>query len=316
MQHVPLAYVVRSGFAEGTHYGCAVVLDSTRNPIVQAGDIKAPVFLRSAAKPLQVVAMMEAGLSLREPHLVALATGSHSGEAMHIDGVKEILTKAQLDESSLENTVDYPLSADERFKWEQTGRKPSHLAQNCSGQHAAMLLCCVQVGWNIASYWDYKHPLQKVTVEIVEELAGEKIAAVGIDGCGLPTFGVSLHGLACAFSRLAMSNGPGAEYRVATAIRTCPEWMAGPTRKVTRLVQGVKGLIAKEGAEGVFAASLPNGVSLAVKISDGNVRALWPVVAALFREVEVDAPILEELSIVPIIGHGHQVGQIQVPRLR
>ena len=45
----------------------------------------------------------------------------------------------------------------------------------------------------------------------------------------------------------------------------------------------VPGLIAKEGAEGVWAAALPDGRAFASKLSDGGMRALPPVLATVLR---------------------------------
>jgi L-asparaginase II len=71
----------------------------------------------------------------------------------------------------------------------------------------------------------------------------------------------------------------------------------------------VPGLIAKDGAEGVFAAALPDGGALAVKIADGAARPLPPVVTASLETLGVAG--LGDLGEVPVLGHGEPVGQVE-----
>ena len=157
---------------------------------------------------------------------------------------------------------------------------PSALAQNCSGKHAAMLATCVANGWDLATYRDPAHPLQQAMAETLADLAGEPVAATGIDGCGAPVMAISLTGLARAFGRLASAADGTDEARVATAIRSYPEWLGGTRRDVTSLIRGLPGAVAKDGAESVYALGLPDGRGVALKIADGGQRARPVVMAA------------------------------------
>jgi L-asparaginase II len=73
---------------------------------------------------------------------------------------------------------------------------------------------------------------------------------------------------------------------------------------------GIPGLIAKDGAEGVFAAALPDGTAVAVKIDDGAQRAAELAAIAGLRTVTT-APVLEELATAPVFGGGEPVGEIR-----
>jgi len=310
VSHAVLARVVRSGFLESVHHGSAVALDASGHVVVALGDPRAPVFPRSSAKPLQAVAMLRAGLALNGP-LLALAAASHSGERFHLDGVGRILAGAGLVPDDLQNSVDLPLDEQERVAWHCAGREPSALAQNCSGKHAAMLATCVENGWPTATYREPDHPLQLLIAETIAELAGEPIAATGVDGCGAPLFAVSLAGLARAFSRLATGRHGSAEQRVANAVRTYPEWLGGTGRDVTVLIRALPGVIAKDGAEAVYAAALPDGSSAALKIADGGQRARPVVMAALLHKLGAAADLLDELAEVPVLGRGEPVGRVE-----
>jgi L-asparaginase II len=311
VSHAVLARVVRSGFVESIHHGTAVAIDPDGDVVCAAGSPQSPIFPRSSNKPLQAVGMLRAGLPV-DGQLLALAAASHSGERYHLDGVVRLLAGVGLDVSALRNTPSLPLDEDERLVWQLAHRPPSSLAQNCSGKHAAMLATCVVNGWPVESYLDPDHPLQRAISETVADLAGEPVAAIGIDGCGAPVHAVSPLGLAVAFARLAEAPPDTAEGKVAHAIRSHPEWLGGTGRDVTRLIRGVPGLVAKDGAEGVYAAALADGRAAAVKIADGGERPRAAVLATLLHRLGLEAAVLDDLVRVPVLGHGEQVGRVEV----
>jgi L-asparaginase II len=188
------------------------------------------------------------------------------------------------------------------------GRTP--LAMNCSGKHAAMLRVCAARGWSLEGYLDPAHPLQEAVRATVEELAGEPVRHVAVDGCGAPQHALTLTGLAQAYAGLVTGHGDGR--RVADAMRAHPWHVGGTGRDVTRLMAGVPGLLAKDGAEGVYAAALPDGSAVAVKVHDGAARARTPVLVAALRVLGVDAPVLDELATTPVLGGGRPVGEVRV----
>jgi L-asparaginase II len=314
---VPLAQVIRSGFVESVHHGALVVLGPDAQVVVAAGDVTGPIFPRSSNKPMQAVALLRAGLDPQTAvpaELLALAQASHSGQSFHLAGVRRILLAAGLTDADLRNTPDLPIDADERAAWLGTGHGPTSLAQNCSGKHAAMLATCVSRGWDTESYLDPAHPLQQLIASTIEELAGEPIGATGVDGCGAPVVAISLAGLARAFGRIATAEPQSGtpESLVAQANRTYPEYVGGTGRDVTRLISGVPGLVAKDGAEGVYAAALPDGRAIALKIADGAERARMPVLAQAFKQLGVQAPVLDQLlDEAVVLGHGEPVGRVE-----
>ena len=304
-----VAHVVRSGFVESIHHGSVVAVDASGSTLLAVGDVGAPIFPRSSSKPIQALAMLRAGLDL-DGELLALAAGSHSGEWFHLEGVRRILAGAGLTELDLQNTVDLPYEEQERHAWIAAGRGATSLAQNCSGKHSAMLATCVVAGWDTATYLEPRHPLQQLMAHTLADLSGEPAAASGVDGCGAPVMAVSLTGLARAFCRLATAAEGTDEARVATAMRAYPQWVGGTRRDVTALIRGVPGLIAKDGAESVYAVGLADGRGVALKIADGGQRARPVVMAAALRRLAVSAQVLEDLAQAPVLGHGQQVGSI------
>jgi L-asparaginase II len=305
-----LAEVVRSGLVEGRHRGALVALDADGSVAFAMGDVSRPVFPRSAAKPVQAVAALRAGLDL-DGELLALAAASHSGEPFHLDGVRKILAAAGLEPSALRTPAQLPLGERAHEDYLRAGRHPDPLVMNCSGKHAAWLAACVANGWDTATYLDPVHPLQQLVLRTVEELADERIAHLGVDGCGAPVPALGLTGLARMFRSLVGSCGGSPQRRVAAAMSAHPQYVAGTDRVDTLLMRGIPGLVAKMGAEAVQGVALPDGRALAFKVDDGSVRTLGPIAAAALRRLGVRAAVLDELAEVPLTGGGRQVGAIR-----
>ncbi|MFB7737153.1 asparaginase [Streptomyces sp. NPDC056112] len=311
--HAPVAHLVRGGVVEGIHYGSVVVLGADGAVELQLGDIEAAFYPRSALKPVQAVAMLRAGLPL-DGELLSLTAASHSGEERHLAGTRRILELAGVTEDDLRNVPDLPYDPVVRDAWVREGRLPSRLAQNCSGKHAAMLYTCRLNDWPLEDYLDPGHPLQRAVAEAVEDLTGQAIARVTVDGCGAPLFAVSLHGLARAAARITTAPAGTPEARVADAMREHAETASGSGRDVAALMRAVPGLLAKDGFEGVQVAALPDGRAVAVKIADGANRARVPVAAAALARAGVDPAALAEFAGEPLLGGGRPVGSVRPAR--
>ncbi|MEU7174307.1 asparaginase [Micromonospora tulbaghiae] len=307
---VPLAQVVRSGFVEGVHRGSVVVLDAAGEPVAGAGDVTSPIFPRSSNKPMQAIGMLRAGLPLSDPADVALVAASHAGEEFHVERVTALLRDAGLTEDALHCPPDLPFGEAAREAVLRAGGGPARVLMNCSGKHAGMVRTCLAAGWPLDGYWRPEHPLQQCLTTTIEEITGERAAAVGVDGCGAPVLAVSLTGLARAFLRMVSAEPGTVERTVADAMRAYPELVGGTQAEDTRLMRGVPGLLAKIGAEGVIAAAIPEVGAVALKIDDGAARARTPVLTSALARLNVRAPILTEYAEPPLLGGGLPVGAI------
>lgn len=312
---VPLAEVVRSGFVEGRHHGSIAVLDACGALVASAGDPHGPVFPRSANKPMQAVAMLRCGLRVADPADLALIAASHDAEPFHVDRVRAMLRTGGLSESDLLCPPDYPLSDNAREALIVAGQGRSPVLMNCSGKHTGMLLTCLVAGWSTEDYVDPGHPLQKACRTAVEDLAGEAVAATGVDGCGAPVLAISLTGLARAFLALVHAV-PGSTPRiVADAMRAHPTLVSGTGREDARLMAGVPGLLSKGGAEGVVAVAMPGAGAVAVKVDDGAMRARMPALVPALRLLGIDSPVLDELLHVTLHGGGREVGVVRPTKI-
>jgi L-asparaginase II len=305
-----LAEVVRSGFVEGRHRGSLVLLAADGSVEFALGAPDVPVFPRSSNKPMQAAAILRSGLDLAGERL-ALASASHSGEKFHLDLVRTMLAEHGLTADDLRTPPDLPVDKVEAEAYLAAGGSRDKIAMNCSGKHTAMLAACVANGWSTDAYLDPEQPLQKLVRTVVEETAGEQVTAIGTDGCGAPLMAISLTGLARAFRHFVLAEPGTPERRVADAMRAHPEYVAGTRRPDTWLMQGVPGALAKTGAEAVQAVALADGRALALKIDDGNARAVGPVLARALRLLGVEAEVLERVGNSPVLGGGAQVGVVR-----
>lgn len=319
----PLAEVVRGDLVESVHLGHLVVLGPGGDVRLALGDPATTIWPRSSVKPLQALALLRAGLDLPD-RLLALAAASHSGAPEHLAGVREILAGAGLDESALRNTPDLPLGRAEALAWQESGRGPERIVQNCSGKHAAMLATCVAAGWDTDSYLDPAHPLQEgVRAAVVELTDGDDAGThLTTDGCGAPLFSTTVLGLARSFGRLAAAgsgaaDGDAGAARVARAMAAYPEMVAGRGREDTLVMTAVPGTIAKIGADGVCAAGLPDGSAVAFKILDGGDRPRPAILAAAVRAAGAagvagaDLAALDAVGATPVLGGGAPVGAVR-----
>jgi L-asparaginase II len=324
--HVPLAVATRGGRVESVHYGSAVVVDRRGAVQFALGDPAAASFTRSSLKPLQAMPFMARrgervfGFSAAQ---TALLCASHSGEAHHVEAVADMLALAGNEAGDLQCGTHRP-----RY-FEDLNLLPgpevifTPLHNNCSGKHAGMLACCRMMHEPVSDYLGFDHPLQKEIRAAVAHFCGvpEQTLLPGVDGCSAFNYAVPLQGLALAFARLA-SEEPDERYgdapqRLFAAMTAHPEMVSGTGRIDNDLMRAGGGdWVTKIGAEGVYAIGLRSlGLGLAVKIADGNARALGPVILALLRRVSAkgwDAPRLAPWAVTPILNcRGRTTGEVR-----
>jgi L-asparaginase II len=307
----PLAEVERNGLVESRHRGSVVLLSPDGAVVESVGDIEGAIYGRSSNKPLQAVGLRRAGLAFGPDHL-ALVCGSHRGQPFHIDAVRAMLASAGLGVEALGCYPDYPLSEEARFDVVRAGASRSPVYMNCSGKHAGMLVTCVHNGWPTAGYLAADHPVQQGLAATFADLVGEPVARTGVDGCGAPVFAASLTGLVTAFWRLVDAEPDTDERAVADAMRAHPEMVSGTDADAvdTHLMRAVPGLIAKSGAEGLMAIAVPGVGAVVIKIDDGAMRPLRPVLVSALARLGVEKEHLEPFSTMPVTGGADIVGAV------
>lgn len=304
-----LVTVTRGGRIESRHLGSLVLLDPS-GPVLALGEPERPVYARSSLKPLQAAAMLRSGWTPPDDETLALAAASHEAEPGHVEVARRTLAAAGLTEADLGCPPDLPHFRPAMLALVAAGGAAAAVCHNCSGKHAGMVATCVAAGWPVATYLEPDHPLQLAVRREIEDACGAPIAASTVDGCGAPAHALPLPALARGFAAIAAAADGTPEQRVHAAVRSNPWLLGGTDRAVSELVAEVPGLLAKDGAEGVWAAALPDGRAMAAKIADGADRALPPVLAAVLRSWGFDGPAVRRWSDVPVLGGGRPQGSV------
>ena len=285
----PITVIVRrGGVTEATHVVHAVAVRDDA-VVEHAGETDRVAYLRSSAKPFQALPLVRARDDLASEE-IAIAAASHLASPEQLAAVRSLLAKAPAREDELE-----------------CGHEPTPLEHNCSGKHAGMLALCRAHGWASRGYRLAAHPVQRACLAEVAAAADAPADEIPttVDGCGVVTFALPLERMALMFSRLESIDGGAA---VAAAMRAHPELIRGPLAADSMLMRELEGWTAKGGAEGLLCAAGPDGLGLALKSEDGNMRGLRPALAEFLRRLGLETG---ELGIVPLENsRGEVVGEV------
>jgi len=293
MSNPVLVEVVRGTLTESRHRGAVAVMDADGASVVALGEVAAPVYPRSAVKPLQALPLVESGAAERfdlGDAEIALACASHGGEAAHVEVAQRMLGRAGLTGAALECGAHWPSHQPSAQALARAGGAATALHNNCSGKHAGFLCVACASGVEHRGYVAVHHPVQREVRAALEGLTGAGLSEdqCGIDGCSIPTFAVPLAALAHGFARFGTGLGlPPARARAAARIRAAcaaqPFFVAGTGRFCTEVMKRFgERVLVKTGAEGVFCGALPEqGLGIAVKCDDGGTRAAEVTMAAM-----------------------------------
>ncbi|MBV8498623.1 MAG: asparaginase, partial [Candidatus Eremiobacteraeota bacterium] len=319
----------RGDLVESVHGVAACAVDARGITLYEAGDVDAPVYLRSAAKPFIAAAVLESGAGERfgfDAREIAVMSGSHTGEPFHVDAVRSMLKKIGMDASALQCGVHWPYDEAATNALRREGQEPTVLHNNCSGKHAGILALCKAIGADTATYLLADNPAERRILDYCARLSDDDAASwpVGTDGCGIPVYATSLKNAALSFARMASLRGIGE--RDATALRAVreamvahPEYVAGTNQFDTELMTAAGGNVAaKAGAEGVHgAAAIAQGLGYVSKVLDGGARARGPSTIAVLRGLGVlsatQAAALGRFGAPSVYNRaGRLVGEIRV----
>jgi L-asparaginase II len=283
--------VVRGATVEARHRVHAVAV--AEGTIVRSwGDPELVTLFRSSAKPIQALPIVRARPDLDDAE-IAIACASHMHRPDQLEPVRRLLAAADATDADLE-----------------CGPEPSRIEHNCSGKHAAMLLLCRERGWPTEGYRLASHPCQQEMLEEIAAAAEVEPSALplAVDGCGVPTYAVTLERMAHAFSRLERLAGGR---RAADAMRARPELVRGAGAPDTELMRLGDGWVAKGGAEGLLCAARA-GVGIALKAEDGAQRPLRSALASVLARLGHDPGGLAQVSVEN--SRREVVGELRVHR--
>ncbi len=278
----PLVELTRGPLVEAIHRGDLAVMRADGTRVASVGDPARKVaYWRSSAKPFQAMPLVYTGarskyaLGLDSLDL-AICSGSHTGQPMHTERVSAILERVGVGPEALACGAHAPYDVRAAADLRAAGLAPTPLHNNCSGKHAGMLLLARQLDAPLDGYIEPDHPVQREIADNVRRVLGVEQLITAVDGCGVPTFALSVEQMAVAFARLAQPDQWDAPQReaaraISTSMRAHPELVAGTARFDTDLMLADRRLTSKGGASGVQCVGIEGGLGIALKIEDGSV---------------------------------------------
>lgn len=313
-----LAELVRGPLVENIYRGDIAVVDGAGRVIASVGDVEKVTFWRSSAKPIQALPLLVEGAAdafgFTDTHL-AIFSSSHNAEPAHQEAVRDALAKAGLDASHLKCGPHPPYDRETAKEMASRGEAPTVIHSNCSGKHTGMVALAQHMGYPLADYLEPQSQVQQLILRYVAravDLAPEQVA-IGVDGCGVPVFGMPIRNMALSFARLAEpelmpdTTLAGAARRMREALVNQPYLVAGRGRLCTDLM-GLPGrrFVAKSGADGVYCVGvLPEAVAqspilremgvtgaigIAVKAEDGHTIARHMATVEALRQLGLMTP--------------------------
>ncbi len=278
---------------ENIHYGAIAVVNAQGKLLQSVGDPNWLTFSRSTIKPFQATPFITDGgmadikLTLQE---VALLCSSHNGENFHSASALSILAKAQASESDLQCGCHTPLLYSTKGQIAPPNSQWTQVQNNCSGKHSGFIAWCKLHSKPTANYLDMGHPLQKVirkSLSIWCDESEDNFKA-GIDGCSAPNYALPLQKLAIGYARLASTRSGGSAKTLFDAMTTHPEYVSGTGRHDLAFMKaGAGDWVAKIGADGVQLIGIRSaGIGIAVKVSDGNQRAVICAAIEVLRQLD------------------------------
>ena len=296
--------VLRGDIAESRHRVQCAVVDRAGARHASTEDADRITSFRSAAKPFQLLPLVERGHTDRlhaSDAELAIMAASHSGSRMHLALVRGLLERIGLTPEHLACGYHDPMDAEslEDVRRDPGSRSPLH--NNCSGKHAGMLALARAEGWPVEGYHHADHPLQQLALRTVADCCGvaRETVTLGVDGCSVPVFGLPLTAMARGYARLADAMGPGSDVRddargqalrrIGRAMASEPVIVEGAGRLATDLMLVTRGrIVAKSGAEGLLLVAVPeHSRGIAIKCEDGAMRAVGPAAIELLAALGV-----------------------------
>ncbi|PYH90341.1 thermolabile L-asparaginase [Aspergillus ellipticus CBS 707.79] len=292
----------RAGVIENSHIIHAAIVDfaptnenKTKTTLLFAvGNPHRITLARSAAKPIQTLAILETGAGQRygfDDADVAPMCASHSSEGRHVARARGMVCKVNgyldldLGKTDLKCGGHAALSETVNRAWIREGFVPTAMYNNCSGKHVGMVAGARALGLGLGDgggdwreYHLSNHPMQVRVRRVFGEVCGLGSGELrwGLDGCDLPAPACSLVRLGGMYARLAgaadTEMGAGVSetdaeqsrtrylHRIFHAMARYPEYVGGEGRFCTELARtfqgGGGGLIGKLGADGCYGLAI------------------------------------------------------------
>lgn len=289
----------RGSIIESRHNAHIAVIDENHNLKYSYGEPDFYTYFRSCAKPIQALQVILSGAAERfnfDNQKIAIMCASHYGEPEHINTVLSIMKKAGLQLTDFRCGEATSINRKISLDLVRNGISDSELISDCSGKHSGMLSICKHLDYTTHDYLNKNHPVQKENLELISKFcnAPQDKIAIGIDGCSVPVFALTLKQMATGYLNLVNPVKFDHEIqqaceRIFNAMNEHPFMISGTDGFCTALLKATKGrLIGKIGAEGVYCIGLKKEkLAIALKIEDGSLSVVPPVAMQVLKQLNL-----------------------------
>lgn len=309
-----LTIETRGQLTENRHYGCIAVVGEN-GVAASYGAYRDEYFFRSSSKPIQALPVLLLGLDKEyglDEQECAIMAGSNAGETYCTDVVTTLMEKAGVTEADLVMNPRWPSHEATRYRIIGEGGVMKKLYHGCTPKHVGLMLVQRKLTGDVKGYHlpdSAAQRLVRYTISMFTDTPYENIK-LGIDGCGVPVFGVPGDALAKSYLRLAAPDLiPDAGYRAVTEKMTAlmhkyPHLIRGREYLCT-LLNSDDNVVAKGGASGVYTFGLKRErLGIMYKLYDGT-ETSWQVIAAeILRQLALKncSELVQKLESTQLIG--------------
>lgn len=284
----------REDILECVHRGYICCVDEYGQVIYSIGDPNFVTYMRSSAKPIQVIPLIKRGLEKKynlSNKEVTVMTGSHRAEPFHVNALESIMKKVKVEEEELICLPTYPLAMSAKEEILRQGGEKRRIYHNCSGKHMGILTLCTGMECDKKGYWNINSPAQQEILSHISMISGypREDIKIGTDGCGVPVFGMPMKNLAKAYMTMACPDTiedeltRNAVIKITKLMNENYEMVSG-TNLICSLLLMDDNIVAKGGAKGVYCFGLKEErLGFSIKIIDGS-EDEWPLIVASILE--------------------------------
>lgn len=255
-----LAIKTRGNRTETEHYGYLALCDSKGKLDKTLNDDEF-FYVRSCIKPIQAKVCLDILKEELTDDFLTISIASHLSTNDQISILQRMLIYFNINEENLHCGTKSSTNK-EVFK--------SKIYHNCAGKHILHIAAQKGSGLN-ENYYESSHEIQKAIYQELLNLSGVESIESAIDGCGLPTYFMSLKDLAFSFSKTSLDDSYKKIYKTVNANA---HLISAEGRFDQELMLQFPGkFFAKTGADGMMlVTNLETNQSLVVKILDGDKR--------------------------------------------
>ena len=294
----------RGSLDELYHTGSICIVDENSEVIYSLGDQQQKIFMRSSSKVFQILPLLYLGLDKKYQLTldeIAIMTSSHIGSLEQLEIIERIMKKTGIKESDFCIKPAYPISFATTKYLIENKIEPKRYFHMCSGKHLGLMLVEKEFTDKYQNYYKTDSNATKLSLEYCAKVGqlDQKTIEIGLDGCGVPVYGITLYQAAILFRNIACPNFADKKLnevinKVTTAISTYPDLVRGANYFCSQHNYD-KNVVAKDGAHGFYAFGLKKEkIGVAFKIFSGDMNMFGYITKGIYQKIGYSSTMIDK----------------------